>query len=768
MYVKTQSLDEGLKQIIDSSKFNPTVSLLVGERGIGKSTALWYCTHLCEKERIFPLYISIQIEAPPANLSLEIAKHLLRSLGQRILVDFHSKRSDIFEDRKRTLVQLAKYLGLSYDDNEGFILDPTMYLSTNIDHLQAIVNEIMRILSSAGLASLIAVDNLDKLEQNHFIAFLKGAFAQTIFESLMHSGCSIVIAATPALAQRVGVDRDLNYLSSVIVIDPLSPRQAEELIAKRIRNFAKTSEVRNPFKQEVVHRVCHDKKGVTRDILIEASNLCKRSYALNFKEIGLELFSKDTQLVSQTKTYYDFIEVPAYKRGAELILRASTRLEQVQLDELASALISAWDRSKTESSEDIALILLSERLTVQEEQKDQLNDDVRSLFDVVSKSGWDLRDFLKWLLSPEALELAIPVGPGYRIKRTITGIYQSLIKPPKKYKNLIVAGIENTFTTDDYFGDVNQGLPRSMSSLDSLLSANWEATSPDVIFETIYSSLMNYLFSFAKYYAICSNRTMHVPPGGDKVFSFVENAIKSCQEDMGITLESYRLIHILRNNRKSLRKGKYIPRQDELVQALNDLDAIVTESRKMWSYLNGLMKPIEDEKKKQAKIIHEGIRSKIVQLATRMGFTIIREDKRNFKVNGEEYFDLGCFGDPSTNTAEVDVVHVKKVGSKDGLFRDEYFVAEVKCGDRLTRAQEIICFLKKCKDLMFIIESDLANYPQFVKPIYSLYFVALGGFEKGSTGALKQIRLPERATVELINREELNNRLRNHNLEQLD
>jgi hypothetical protein len=75
-----------------------------------------------------------------------------------------------------------------------------------------------------------------------------------------------------------------------------------------------------------------------------------------------------------------------------------------------------------------------------------------------------------------------------------------------------------------------------------------------------------------------------------------------------------------------------------------------------------------------------------------------------------------------------------------------------------------LLFLKKCKDLIRILESESIDLPQILKPEYTLWFISYAGFTPAGKILFGRTQKPPRTHANLIDISRLNKMLREYNL----
>lgn len=319
-FVKTSSIEKEFAGFVNQVKLSPFIKLVVGKRGMGKSTVLQYSLHLCRKSDIVAVYVGLYPYGIKRSKEpvFEIARQLMHTTIQELICSVFEQRNDIFLKNKSLFVKWGQYVGLSFDEFEGFVRDPT--LRPDFEMLKDIIFGFLDFMKHNKIPMLIAIDNLDKLDMNVVKAFLKGAASQPLFEKFNACGASVLIAADPKLAEEAERDPDLSFLRQKIQLEPLTPTEAEDLIARRIRKYS-IEENRKYYDPEAVIYVCNEKRGIIRDILTEMRGLFIKAFDTKSSYISLQLAKSGSKRFQEIETYYHIIEDEYARVGAEKLLR---------------------------------------------------------------------------------------------------------------------------------------------------------------------------------------------------------------------------------------------------------------------------------------------------------------------------------------------------------------------------------------------------------------------------------------------------------------
>ena len=113
------------------------------------------------------------------------------------------------------------------------------------------------------------------------------------------------------------------------------------------------------------------------------------------------------------------------------------------------------------------------------------------------------------------------------------------------------------------------------------------------------------------------------------------------------------------------------------------------------------------------------------------------------------------------------IVSKKEESKLDGKIRYHYVFCEIKRGSKITIAKDILCFLRKCVDLIQIIDNENSQLSKILKSEYYLCFISYSIFDSSVDLALSKTKLPIRSKFEKWDKNTLNVKLKQHNLQRL-
>ncbi|MEA2076179.1 MAG: ATP-binding protein [Euryarchaeota archaeon] len=156
--------------------------LILGERGVGKSTLLWYIYNkLDERENILPIHVSLtpktyETKHQEHSLAIDLANRVTSKTLERI----REKYNELYIDSTYQLDKLDNKLTEK---------------SLNFDQLRKTAPKIFKALDENDKIPVIIVDNLDKFKDDLALDFLSYHYGQALFEDIFQPYTKFFIAA---------------------------------------------------------------------------------------------------------------------------------------------------------------------------------------------------------------------------------------------------------------------------------------------------------------------------------------------------------------------------------------------------------------------------------------------------------------------------------------------------------------------------------------------------------------------------------------------
>jgi len=771
LFIKTAAISREFSSFVDQVKTSPFLKLVVGKRGIGKSTALQYAVNLCHKSGILAIYVGLyphgikQSKEP----TFEIARQLMHSIIQEFICSIHEIKHNLFLKYKSTLINWGKYIGLSFDEIDGFTRDPTV--RPDFEMLKDILFGFLNLLQRNNVSALVAIDNLDKLDTETVKMFLRGAAAQPLFEKLNSCGVSVLIATDPNLINIVDKDPDLSFLRQKIILEPLSPTEAENLVSRRIQKYA-VDPSKKYYEKEAVFYVCHEQKGITRDILNELRGLFIKAFNQKQHYVSLELAKTGSTQFREIENYYEMIKDDYARKGAEKLLRMIYYLTEKELADIPKILASIFAKERLKVPVEIAQALLEAEVILSDEGLPsgyKLDFCVYQLLEEARKREWAPVNFLEWILKPETVEMVRVQTPGFRAKRLLDRFISGLqnMQLGKEKITLEQNDILVTYSWKKWREEMELRLKRAKKNYEIIDNIDMEDAEKSSIYKQIYYILKDFLICFSKCFAAVRDKPIKFKSkfSDTNSWDFIKASIFTYQKDKAMNFKSFRFIEHIRTSNSAIKRKIFSPTEDDIRMALKSLEEIIVEfSREIENMLSDYISNHSITVEKAEPEFHEALCSFVAKLAQKMGYTEDLDHYRVFRVDGREYVRRGFYRS-ATNIAELDIVRRKQeIGRKDGKIRYHFFLAEVKRERKQANEKEVLLFLKKCEDLIRILESEISNLPQVLKPKFTLWFISYAGFTPKARMVFGRTQKPPRTQCKLVDINELNEMLREYKL----
>lgn len=739
-----KNMEERITPLIRQMSHMPFLSLIVGDRGVGKSTFMYYSMNLAKKSNYLPVYVGldhIQLETS-RRPTYYVTENLLYGFGARLLDSLHDLKPSFFSENRNSLYNLARYLGLDYQESEGFIPNGKPYHFEFFD-VKRYVLVTLNLLKRSKIPILLSIDNLDKVTKQQILEdFFSAPFAQTFFEDLKSGGVSILIAIGPPFSKVRERKSSLKYLSQAVFIDAFSPTQAAELLTKRIK-YSNDPAPRNPFEEDAMIAIGLRKKGITRDILTEARNLCLKAHEQGLSTISKEFVDKGITSFSESRIFYKLIDQS--EEIKECLLRLCSLAAEPNIDskQIVSAINDvATGKNITVKGEVLNELIDADIIMSTLREKYRLTDSMVSLLKAVQKSDWNVDRFLDWIFVRDSIRILADGIPGINAKNSIDrfGPIPGVSRPTIR---IIVKNAPNIIQTRTLHQKALSQLAEAKMILNNIGTLSWDDIDNVNTYKEISRALTAFLCAFSKLYISCAtSRTVRLK--SFKSVDLIENVIHHFQEEYNVSFKSFFRFQRLRANMKGLLRGGLSPSHSHIKDAFEDFQEIVTEFTNIWQDISNRFVTLEapDER-------HESILKEVSELAMLMGYSIERPEYKRFKIDGGEYYRLGFSKFPIDETS-INMVREKRLKNRFNQIKSYFFLSYVKPKTRnKATVKDVLTFLHKCRDLISILDEENAEMPEGW-PRYLLVYVSTSGFEAGIQAALKSIVMSPKSEVQIL------------------
>jgi class 3 adenylate cyclase len=749
-----KKMEEQISPLIRQMKKVPFLSLVTGERGVGKSTFMYFSINLTEKAGYVPIYVALdhtrlEFSGRP---TYEITASLMYEIGAKLLDSVVNLKPSFFSENRHLLLNLARYLGLSFQESEGFIPSGEPY-RLDFFELKRYILTILGLLRRAGTPILLAIDNLDKVQRLEDLeTFFTGPVAQSFFDELKNEGVSILIAMAPLFLQLRKKKSSLSYLTQTISIEPLSPPQVKELLTKRV-NYSNDPPPSNPFDDKAMIFIGVSRKGITRSILTEARNICVKAYRQDLSKIPEEFVMKGLVSFDESRTFYGILDRNENLKPVALKLCELAVAPEITTEQAVSAIKNLKIGEKIKVGGELLKALIDLGIIESKRAgKFNLTASMASLLDAVEKSNWEVAEFLHWLFAKDSIKLLASGIPGLSARHVIDR-FGPIPGVSKATIDIVVGNTQQTVQTQKLHEEAVYELQEAKQIVSHVGALTWDNIDSVSTYREIYRALVTFLIAFSKLYIGCASSKV-IKVKSLKASDLIENAIHHFQEEHGVSFKSfYRYLHF-KANINGLIRGGFSPSHSDIKAAFDDFVQIVTEFTGIWQSISRSFATLYAPDQRHGLTLKEATKCAIL-----MGYSIDRPEYKRFRIDGEKYFKLG-FSDFILDEASVDVVRERRIRNRFDQIQSYFFISSVNPDSkRRANSTEVLAFIYKCNDLMDIIKEE---NPEMLEgwPKYFLLYFSASGFERGISAALKSAIIPPEAYAKTVDYPGLENLIR--------
>jgi len=767
LFVKTDLVDKELSYISSQVEYDPFLLLIIGDRGVGKSTILQYLVNLCRKNGIISVYVGLLPYGIKSSREpiYELSRQIMKSLIQELILEIHTDRNELFQKYKRTFINWGKYTGLSYDNIEGFYRDPSYQLDFSV--LRDVLFGIMKIINRNNMKILIAIDNLDKLESDVVVNFLKGGTAQPLFENLNNSGASVLIASDPRTADIIDKDVDMSYLRRRIEIAPLSPTEAEQLVNLRVSRYSR-GQSSNCYDKRAIFYICNEKKGITRDIINEVRKLFEKSYNENTKYVTYELALEGSEIIDEREKYYHLIKNTTSRKGAEKLLNFVYSIPEGRENEVARYLYGIYEGKRLRIPGPIMHELLNNNIIYTDRSLPRgykLDLDIYHLFNSLIITDWNLIDFLKWIFKIETLNIVriqTPGGKGYSwVNKMLKEL--SYIDFPQSQISVIRNDNYIYYDSKEWKIDIISKLRKLNNYYEELSNTDIEDANTKRLLNLIYIILKNYLLVTIKIISAISEKPIRFESDNPNIdnWRFIWAGIRYYQRYYNYWFLTYNDISKILSVYSKMKDEPAIPSFSEIEQIMFSLEEIILEFS---AQLNNIL---TDQKllNKDGLKLHPDV---INLIKNRLDDALLNMD---YEDNIDVYENViksdfeKIIKDNAITEDNLIFIRqkVEQINKKDCKHYFIWFINKLNFQiTNFTMMHYINAFTK----IIDIIEKN--DVKLTLKNRYTIGIFSIQGFEKETMEILTKTKIPMRTHIQLLNSSNINTFLHSNNVTQIN
>lgn len=270
LFVKTADITRHVDPIADHFlESKPRLTVICGERGMGKSTCLYYISDRLSAKRVLTISVSEQPALVEKLIDpvYGVGADTLFQILSKLLGSLTSKHPELLDAYRVQFDEIAEAIGF---DLEHRIPSGTKTPTAGL--LFSKLEQLCSVMKSEKVRSLISIDNYDRLDAELAIRFLKSNQAQPVFELLQRAGATVLLTAKSEWL--AGSLTELSYLGKPLILNPLNPGESKILVTKRIANWLEEGrDAKAIFEDDALEEICVSKKGIPRDVL-ELARAC--------------------------------------------------------------------------------------------------------------------------------------------------------------------------------------------------------------------------------------------------------------------------------------------------------------------------------------------------------------------------------------------------------------------------------------------------------------------------------------------------------------
>lgn len=578
-------IDPIIKHIDTSEAF---IKLLIGERGLGKTTTLYYIEKEVQNfDSVIPIPIEISFRNPN-NVSPEIF------IGEDILFQFiHKILSYIYLYKNNLWVQYNEFFektlencGLEIYFDEIFP-DPSKF--PTFPTLRITADSILRLCNKEKYRLIILIDQIDKDPIEYAVNFLKSSHSQTLLEMFTRSGSLIFITGKTELYKKMftddRIDEDFSYLSDVVILEPLKQTEVIELLNCRFDSEA-NEKFQNPFDIEVIHSITVDEKGITRYIITKIKETLQKAYKLKEEKITSDLYnSRRFKRRDYSEIYYRLVdEDGTCKVASEKLTKLYVLLgKNIELYKNALNLLRKTDTHQRLLKKEKYFIpkLEDEKLLLRNDKRELIvSSEINIFFSKLEEKDITPKDFMGWFTDSKVEEISL-AEPKIEPDKVINILDKLIEEINITHINNILKtnrdGIKEDLSRDTLRHIILDRIQTSKQNYLELRNIDWEETAKPEIFRRINETWYRFLEAFSFFASSYFEDEISFKESGmwNIIYYFL---ITKAQPHFDIYLDNFNNLIQLRKVGKSILVDKTAePSSQELLEYYGQMEKIIIE-----------------------------------------------------------------------------------------------------------------------------------------------------------------------------------------------
>lgn len=590
LFYKTKDVSEKIDtEIFGLRDSLPFIRLLIGPRGIGKTTVLHYLQQESSKiPNIMPIYIDITFDEydKTTDPSILIASNILNRFIEEILVQLRTNEKGIWKNNIDIFQRIISEGGfITIDSNVQY--DP--FKKIHFVELKSISQWILKILEYNNIKPLLLIDNIDK-NMDYAKKFFVEPTAQSIFEMMGRSNGMIFISCKNNLLEELKSEKkedEISYVLDNVLLNSLKPIEAYNLVEHRLKS-ASDAEFINIIDFETIQEIALKKNGITRSILSEVKDVLQKAHAKGIKRITKSMvISRDFVRRDNNLIYKKIIdEDPAAKKGSEYIAKIFDYVKNRPL-EFKNAIrylikIKKEKRPFVKESKFEDEFKLNKITYYDNNQKLRIHPSIDVLFSNLEENGLELNDFFDWFIDSKIDEIDLTPRPDI-----FENEIQSIIDQIKfiKLSDVIKSYKPNSIEVKNTKRYIIKLLQKSINTYEDIGKEDWDEIEQKNILFRINESIFHFCKAYAYYLASYYNEDFYYDgisgrnSDWDNIYYFI---ITKSVTDFGY-LNKWKLITEIRTvNGKVYNNRMECPSKEKLQMLYEEMHESIKELCDHW------------------------------------------------------------------------------------------------------------------------------------------------------------------------------------------
>jgi len=412
LFFKTRSIISSIDPFIQQLRRSPpSIRVLIGKRGMGKTTTLHYIDRKAKESGFMTLFIRFsdepKLKITQENLLNQLVGEISRKLVKTI---YDHKGGEIYKKYHKFFEKIND--GLSLIEVENKLLEVG---DVKKDVSTTYIHSIMEIIESEGIRILVLIDNLDKYDSEETISvllkFLAFPSIQSLFETITEKGGVVILSLSQILYEKMREDirGSYSYLSDEFFLKTLLPNEAKELLLQR---FSAYSNSKFPIADNVIFEIVQETGGITRDILTSVKQLLSEAASEGDKTINHECYKRLVAKKDFHSLYQQLSQDYYFKSGSRSLFTIFNNLSNPANKKLIITSFSKILDNIDLNDDEADALGVEESIPVKKINGKYVFEDrsIKYVFERLKKSNINMVEYLLWYtkcsaLTPEIIDI---------------------------------------------------------------------------------------------------------------------------------------------------------------------------------------------------------------------------------------------------------------------------------------------------------------------------------------------------------------------------